>query len=149
VPQRSRNISYDESKNPFAKDNFSTDSETPRITPKSKEPPSDSSDSDGTLNSSEPGNGPPKPFAELSKGAPVISNVSKDKSDTYRFSMKLKPESIPALDGNEDSLARWMEKVGQVANISPDIFKELGMIIPRRFTGSAENWYFSINLKTR
>jgi len=37
--------------------------------------------------------------------------------------MKLKPESVPTWDGNENTLARWMEKVGQLAIISPDIYK--------------------------
>jgi hypothetical protein len=58
--------------------------------------------------------------------------------------MKLKPETIPTWDKNENTLARWIEKVEQLAATLPDIFKELGKIIPRRFTESAEVWYYSI-----
>jgi len=58
--------------------------------------------------------------------------------------MKLKPESVLTWDGNKNTLARWMEKVGQLAIISPDIYKELGKIVPRRLTHSAETWYYSI-----
>ena len=42
-----------------------------------------------------------------------------------------------------------MEKVGQLAIISPDIYKELGKIVPRRLTHSAETWYYSIASKDR
>ena len=61
--------------------------------------------------------------------------------------MKLKPETIPTWDGNENTLARWIEKVEQLAATSLDIFKELGKIVPRRFTESAEVWYYSISSK--
>ena len=40
--------------------------------------------------------------------------------------MKLKLETVPAWDGNKNTLARWIEKVKQLAATSPDIFKELG-----------------------
>jgi hypothetical protein len=63
--------------------------------------------------------------------------------------MKLKPETVPTWDGNENTLARWIEKVEQLVAISPDIFGELGKIIPRRFTNSVETWYFSIPPKNR
>ena len=62
----------------------------------------------------------------------------------YHFDMKLKPETVPTWDGNENTLVRWVEKVGQLADTSPDIFQELGTIVPRRFTNSAEIWYYSI-----
>ena len=58
--------------------------------------------------------------------------------------MKLKPEMVPTWDGNKNTLARWVEKVRQLAETSPDIFRELGKIVPRRFTNSAETWYYSI-----
>jgi len=40
--------------------------------------------------------------------------------------MKLKPETVPTWDRNENTLARWVEKVGQLADTSPDIFREQG-----------------------
>ena len=63
---------------------------------------------------------------------------------SYHFDMKLKTEMVPTWDGNENTLARWLEKVGQLANTSPDIYKELGKVVPQRFTNSAETWYYSI-----
>jgi len=63
--------------------------------------------------------------------------------------MKLKPEMVPTWDRNKNTLTRWIEKVGQLANTSSDIFKELGKVVPRRFTNSAEMWYYSIPLENR
>ena len=63
--------------------------------------------------------------------------------------MKLKPETVPTWDGNENTLAQWIEKVKQLAATLPDIFKELGKIVPQRFTESAEVWYYSILSKDR
>ena len=58
--------------------------------------------------------------------------------------MKLKPETVPTWDGNKDTLSRWVDKVRQLADTSPNIFKELGKIVPRRLTNSVETWYYSI-----
>jgi len=58
--------------------------------------------------------------------------------------MKLKPDAIPTWDRNKDTLARWVEKVRQLADISPSIFKELGKVTLRRFTDSMEAWYYLI-----
>ena len=51
--------------------------------------------------------------------------------------MRLKPEMVPILDGNENTLARRVKKVRQLANTSPNIFWELGIVVPRRFANSA------------
>jgi hypothetical protein len=66
---------------------------------------------------------------------------------SYHFYMKLKLETVPTWDGNKNTLTRWIEKVRQLANTSPDIFKELGKVVPQRFTNSAETWYHSIPSK--
>ena len=63
--------------------------------------------------------------------------------------MKLKPEMVLTWDGNENTLARWIEKVRQLANTSLNIFKALGKVVPQRFTNSAETWYYSIPPKDR
>ena len=47
-------------------------------------------------------------------------------------------------DGNENTLTRWIEKVRQFADTSPDIFDELGKVVPKIFTKSVKTWYFSI-----
>ncbi|KZP33335.1 hypothetical protein FIBSPDRAFT_714700, partial [Athelia psychrophila] len=51
---------------------------------------------------------------------------------------------VPQWDGNDDLLARWMDKVNSLSYHSEDIHRELGKIVPRRFTGLAETWYWSI-----
>lgn len=138
APRRSWNISYNESNNPINEGDSSDEFETIKTIPKPNSP-SDSSDSDDS--GSERGGGPPKPSPKTPKDFSTAPVGSQNRSDTYRFDMKLKPETIPIWDGNEDMLARWLEKVGQLANISPSIFRELGKIVPRRFTDSAETWY--------
>ena len=51
---------------------------------------------------------------------------------------------MPQWNGNPDILGRWISKINRLANNSPDIREELGKIVPRRFTDSAETWYYSI-----
>ena len=155
-PRQSWNISYDESDNPFLRNEPSNNSERVGIIPKPGESLSNRSDSDDSDDGSEENNKPPKPFQpslEPSslpfKGSSKTPVVSKGSPESYHFNMKLKPETIPTWDGNEDTLARWMEKVEQMANISPNIFRELGKIVPRRLTDSAEAWYYSIPPKNR
>ena len=99
------------------------------------------------MQESEGDNKPPKIPLRSSKRPPSNPIKSKEEGTTkvYHFDMKLKPETVPTWDGNENTLARWVEKVGQLADTSPDIFRELGKIIPRRFTNSAETWYYSIH----
>lgn len=124
-----------ESNNSFNRNDSSNKFETPRTVPESKGPPGNS---DLDNSDSERGGRLPKPSRLLPKEAPTVSIISKNKSNPYHFNMKLKLETIPTWDRNDDMLTRWMEKVGQLANISPSIFKELGQIVPRRFTDSAE-----------
>jgi hypothetical protein len=63
---------------------------------------------------------------------------------SYHFDLKLKPETVPQWDGNADTLARWLNKINRLADGSADVHRELGKIVPRRFTSSAETWYYSI-----
>jgi hypothetical protein len=51
---------------------------------------------------------------------------------------------VPQWDGNPDILARWISKINCLVNNLPEIKKELGKIVPRRFTNFAETWYYSI-----
>src|SRR5882762_7584186 len=37
-----------------------------------------------------------------------------------------------------------LNKINRLAYCSVDVHRELGKIVPRRFTGSAETWYYSI-----
>ncbi|KAF8903272.1 hypothetical protein CPB84DRAFT_1903283 [Gymnopilus junonius] len=65
------------------------------------------------------------------------------------FDTKLKPESVPKWDGNTDTLVRWLTKVNDIASISKTVFTQLGRIVPRRFEGAAETWYWSLPDKFR
>lgn len=58
--------------------------------------------------------------------------------------MKLKPDTVPSWDGDEDTLSLWMQKVNAIAAMSSDVHRGLGKVVSRRFTGSAETWYYSI-----
>jgi len=74
---------------------------------------------------------------------------TKSKSDeppakSYHFDLKLKPETVPAVGWKCRHLARWLNKINRLADGSVDVHRELGKIVPRRFTGSAETWYYSI-----
>ena len=142
IPRNCWNISYDGSDAPVTDDNSSDKLKPTGIIPKSGGPPEDSSDSDE-------GSRPSTPSPPFSKKPLSIPTISKINSGTYHFDMKMKPEIIPTWNENEDTLARWMEKVEQLANISPNVFKELGRIVPRRFTGLAETWYYSISRECR
>ena len=51
---------------------------------------------------------------------------------------------MPQWNGNPDVLARWISKINRLANNSLDIREDLGKIVTRRFTDSAETWYYSI-----
>ncbi|KZP13025.1 hypothetical protein FIBSPDRAFT_706274, partial [Athelia psychrophila] len=56
---------------------------------------------------------------------------------------------VPSWDGNDDTLTRWINRVNALAILSDDVQEELGSIVPRRFTGNAEIWYYSINQDVR
>ena len=51
---------------------------------------------------------------------------------------------VPQWDRNLDILARWISKINHLTNNLLEINKELGKIVPRRFTNFAETWYHSI-----
>jgi hypothetical protein len=83
------------------------------------DPSSDGSD----LEDSE-GDKTPKITPQSSRRPSAVPLKSKEEVSikTYHFNMKLKPETIPTWDGNENTLARWIEKVKQLAATLPDIF---------------------------
>ena len=91
-----------------------------------------------------PSPGIPKIPPRSSKRPSTIVGDTEIKTKHYHFDLKLKPESVPQWDGNPDILARWINKINRLTDNSPDIREELGKVVPRRFTGSAETWYYSI-----
>ena len=132
-------------KNPFADSNSSREEiSTVLRSKKLVDPPSDGSDLDDSK-----GGKPPKHPPQSSKGPSAIPLKSKEKVSikTYHFDIKLKLETVPTWDGNENTLAQWIEKVRQLAATLPDMFKELEKIVSQRFTDSAEVWYCSISPK--
>jgi hypothetical protein len=109
-----------------------------------KEPPSDSSDS----NSDSDSWGPPKLLPRSDKRPTPAKIIEPPPTNTsaegYHFDMKLKVETIPHWDENSDTLARWLTKVNRLAEGSVEVHRELGRVVPRKFTGSAKTWYYSI-----
>ncbi|KAF8973601.1 hypothetical protein BDZ97DRAFT_1721219, partial [Flammula alnicola] len=83
------------------------------------------------------------PLVPLTLGAPT-STTQPTKTMQAHFDVKLKFESVPTWDGNTDTLVRWLTKVNNLASMSPQIFTQLGTVVPRRFEGSAETWYWSL-----
>ena len=108
------------------------------------DPPNNGFDLDNSKDGKPP-RPPPQPFEQPS--AIPLKPKEEVSVKTYHFDMKLKPETIPTWDGNENTLTRWIEKVRQLAATSPDIFEKLGKIVLRRFTDSTEVWYYSISPK--
>ena len=65
-----------------------------------------------------------------------------------QFDLKLKLDAIPTWDGNPEGLRRWLLKLNSLAKRSQTVFKQLGMLVPTRLTGSAEIWYYSQSVET-
>lgn len=87
----------------------------------------------------------PRTPAPRSRRTSATANLtSQTKPREYHIELKLKPETIPTWNGNEDELARWIDEVNTLSDYSEDVYKELGRVTPRRFTGSAKTWYYSI-----
>ncbi|KAG2002940.1 hypothetical protein CC2G_003582 [Coprinopsis cinerea AmutBmut pab1-1] len=66
-----------------------------------------------------------------------------------QFDTKLKVDIIPSWDGSPETLVRWITKVNRLSAKSKTVHQQLGNLVPGRFTGSAETWYFSLPLRTR
>jgi hypothetical protein len=61
-----------------------------------------------------------------------LCNPIKMKEEATIKAYRLKPETVPTSDRNENTFTRWVKKVRQLANTSPDIFQGLGKFVPRR-----------------
>ncbi|KAF7974147.1 hypothetical protein HWV62_13251 [Athelia sp. TMB] len=145
--QFQQSVSHD----PFNSHNAQPSPRTPVPNRRQREAPGapdndpNGSDSDGP--SRGPGRNPRPPIPPRSARRPTIPSGSTAPTSAprgYHFDLKLKPESIPEWDGNEDKLARWIDKVNSIAKRSVDVHRELGAIVPRRLTSAAETWYYSI-----
>ena len=87
------------------------------------------------------------PFENSSHQAATVSSTRTPVEP--QFDTKLKMDAIPTWDGNPESLRRWFVKLNSLSKRSDVIFKQLGMLVPTRLTGSAETWYYSQNAETR
>ena len=65
------------------------------------------------------------------------------------FDLKFKMDVVPTWDGNTTTLANWLLKINLLAKRSKVIFDQLGSIVPQRFRGSAEDWFYSLPESTR
>ncbi|RDX45326.1 hypothetical protein OH76DRAFT_1304573, partial [Lentinus brumalis] len=51
---------------------------------------------------------------------------------------------VPTWDGDTHTLARWIIRVNTISKKSETVRTQLGMIVPQRLTGRAEQWYYSL-----
>ncbi|KAF8160460.1 hypothetical protein K438DRAFT_1985717 [Mycena galopus ATCC 62051] len=61
----------------------------------------------------------------------------------------LKYDNVPTWDGNADTIVRWLLKINDIARESSTVFKQLGRVVPKRLTGEAEVWYWSLPMAYR
>lgn len=64
--------------------------------------------------------------------------------EVSRFDLKFKVDVVPTWDGNTTNLVNWLLKINLLAKRSKAIFTQLGSIVPQRFRGSAEDWFYSL-----
>ena len=100
-------------------------------------------------NNGERGNGyqdqPPAPRPNMVDFRPMIDGVAAPRQPEHaRFDLKLKLDAIPEWDGNTDNLGTWIIKLNTLSRRSPQIYQQLGSLVPMRLTKSAESWYFSL-----
>jgi hypothetical protein len=111
-------------------------------------PPNDSSSSDSDSSDNDHKD-PPKRSKPTEPPAQPKPSITSNPIREPHFDLKLKPESVPQWDGNINTLARWISKVNRISEASTAVHRELGAIVPRRLTGTAETWYYSIPDRTR
>jgi hypothetical protein len=56
----------------------------------------------------------------------------------------LKDADVPKWDGDPDKLLRWIQRCNLIAEDGPKAWRRLGKVVPRSFTGTAQDWYFSL-----
>jgi hypothetical protein len=56
----------------------------------------------------------------------------------------LKDADVPKWDGDPDKLLRWIQRCNLIAEDGPKAWRQLGKVVPRSFTGTAQDWYFSL-----
>ncbi|KAI5885666.1 uncharacterized protein SCHCODRAFT_02718591, partial [Schizophyllum commune H4-8] len=102
--------------------------------PSPSPPPSD--DDDGRRD--------PRRPPRVPRFAPSSRPADKTENKESRFDMKLKISDVPAWNGSEETIAKWISKINALSRESKTIFKQLGIVVPKRLTGSAEAWFWSL-----
>ncbi|KAF7357249.1 TY3B-TY3B protein [Mycena sanguinolenta] len=91
--------------------------------------------------------GKPRKSSKKVKGRKDES--SEDEENGRYFDLRLKEADVPKWDGNADNLLRWVQRCNLIAEDGPKAWKQLGKIVPRVLTGTAQDWYFSLPLDYR
>ncbi|KAF9028000.1 hypothetical protein BDZ89DRAFT_1039184 [Hymenopellis radicata] len=60
------------------------------------------------------------------------------------FDMKLKLSDVEPWDGDTDKIIHWFRKMDDLASMSVRMRQQLGRIVPKRLTGAASEWYWSL-----
>ncbi|KAJ7868168.1 hypothetical protein B0H13DRAFT_2351597 [Mycena leptocephala] len=100
--------------------------------------PSSSDDEDGKGRGHSNGRKPPP------KSRKGNDQDSKEDNGRY-FDLRLKDSDVPKWN-NPDSLLRWIQRCNLIAEDGPKAWQQLGKIVPRVLTGTAQDWYFSLPL---
>ncbi|KAF9007260.1 hypothetical protein BDZ89DRAFT_965723, partial [Hymenopellis radicata] len=58
--------------------------------------------------------------------------------------MKLKLSDVETWDGDTDRIIHWFRKMDDLASMSMRMRQQLGRIVPKRLTGAASEWYWSL-----
>ncbi|KAJ7351653.1 hypothetical protein DFH08DRAFT_665165, partial [Mycena albidolilacea] len=97
--------------------------------------PGDDSSSSDDENGRPRRNAPRQPF---SKKRELLDESGDEDRDGRYFDLRLKDADVPKWDGNPDSLLRWVQRCNLIAEDGPKAWRQLGKVVPRAFTGSAQ-----------
>ncbi|PBK82564.1 hypothetical protein ARMGADRAFT_886456, partial [Armillaria gallica] len=56
---------------------------------------------------------------------------------------------VPTWNGDPDTIVSWILKVNDLAAMSDSVFQDLGRIVPKRLSGDADKWFYSLPLQYR
>ncbi|KIJ32725.1 hypothetical protein M422DRAFT_265484 [Sphaerobolus stellatus SS14] len=96
-----------------------------------------------------PGGGPPGGGGGGSASGsmnPGHRRTQNDKIEAH-FDVKLKSDTIPTWNGNEDTLAKWILKVNHLAERSRQVYDQLGALVPTRLLKDADAWFWSLPME--
>jgi hypothetical protein len=65
------------------------------------------------------------------------------------FDTKLKSDTVPTWDGDDEKLGDWFVQINEMAARSDSIWVGLGTVAPTRFRGSAAKWWYSVTSSYR